>query len=166
MAFVLICGGVKRNGWKTKNLWVSIHFRAPEERMFQKVTSELRVERRKGVSKAKSDSGWGNPFWGRKEPVFEGFKEPLFEEQRAERQPRVPDLGEWWRGWWERLQILYSGRRYCGGKCLMVTKEGQEAQTEGMKLLHNPLMQSIHSESWETGSHSMWLPLEEWFSRP
>ena len=48
----------------------------------------------------------------------------------------------------------------------MVTKEGQEAQTEGMKLLHNPLMQSIHSESRETGSHSMWLPVEEWFSRP
>lgn len=58
------------------------------------MTSELRAERRKEVSKAKSDSRWRKSFLRRKEPVFEGLKEPLFEEERAERQPRIARTSE------------------------------------------------------------------------
>ena len=70
------------------------------------------------------------------------FREPLFEEQRTERQPRVagpwrvmervidktPDPLKWW-----KIPPLTLSE---GGKCMIVIKGHQEAQTEVVKFLH------------------------------
>ena len=95
--------------------------------------------------------------------MFEGLKEPLFEEERAERQPRVPgprrvmervvgetpDPRKWQKMLWWEVFGSHKGRPRGTGRVPAC-----------------PLMQSAHSESQEAGSHSMWLPVEEWFSRP
>ena len=98
--------------------------------------------------------------------MFEGLKEPLFEEERAERQPRVPgprrvmervvgetpDPQKWQKMLWWEVFGSHKGRPRGTGR--------------GHGVPACPLMQSAHSESREAGSHSMWLPVEEWFSRP